>query len=35
MRLPGGASAKAHLDSANLPNGMVSKRVMITVTKPF
>jgi hypothetical protein len=35
VRLPGGASAYAHLDGATLPNGMVSKRVMITIKKPF
>jgi hypothetical protein len=35
IRLPGGASAKAHLDSATMPGGMVSKRVMITIKKPF
>ena len=35
ISLPGGASAKAHLDGAAMPNGMTSKRVMITIKKPF
>jgi hypothetical protein len=35
VRLPGGASAAAQLSGATLPNGMVSKRVMITIKKPF
>ena len=31
----GGVRAKAHADSVAMPNGQVSKRALITLTKPF
>ncbi|QPQ55276.1 hypothetical protein IC614_01260 [Allosphingosinicella flava] len=31
----GGVSAKVHAEQAEFPNGQVSKRALITLTKPF
>lgn len=31
----GNLSARMHVESVELPNGMISKRLMVTVTAPF